>query len=135
MTFIEKMMSTLENDEAMFSTQIETTAGTREDYVSPGNFPLEKLQFMLEDWDQEDLYTKDELMDYAHELWKTADQFEQELKNSLNVHEQEMKMVKFSSAMRTEWIKHKTSMYITTLEEALRYVIIICVKFAVVKAI
>ena len=43
-------------------------------------YPLERLQGMLEEWDNQEITTKDEIMDYAHELWKTASQFEKELK-------------------------------------------------------
>lgn len=75
---------------------------------------------MLEDLDNQDISTKDELMDYAHELWKTTSQFEKELKHSLKGHELEMKKLKFSTATRIEWIKHKTSYHITVHEEALR---------------
>ena len=75
---------------------------------------------MLEEWDNQEITTKDELMDYAHELWKTAHQFEKELQNSMKGHEMQMKKLKFSSTTRIEWIKHKTSNYITVLEEALR---------------
>ena len=75
---------------------------------------------MLEDLDSQDISTKDELMEYAHELWKTTSQFEKELKHSLKGHELEMKKLKFSTATRIEWIKHKTSYYITVHEETLR---------------
>ena len=74
----------------------------------------------LENWDQEMLPTKDEIMDDAHELWKTAQQFEKELQTSLKGHELEMQRLKFSSSSTIEWIKHKSSTYITGLEEALR---------------
>ena len=119
MTHIEKMIDSWENDEAQFSTQIETTVGEKKDYLIPGNFPLEKLQHMLEEWDKQDIWTKEELMEYAHELWKTVEAFEQELKNSATVYDLHIKKLKFSGSTRVEWIKHKTNYYIMALEEAL----------------
>lgn len=117
---IEKMMGTLENDNAQITYKIETVESEKKHYNSIDALPLEKLQNMLEDWDKQEISTKDELMDYAHELWKTASQFEKELRTSLKGHEMELKKVKFQAATNVEWIKHKTETYITVLEEALR---------------
>ena len=83
-------------------------------------YPLQRLMVDLENWDQEMLPTKDEIMDYAHELWKTAQQFEKELQTSMKGHELEMQRLKFSSSSTIEWLKHKSSTYILSLEEALR---------------
>lgn len=80
MNHIERMIDGWENDEAQFSTQIDTWAGEKKELSTNGSIPLERLQNMLEDWDKQDVWTKDELMEYAHELWKTAEQFENELK-------------------------------------------------------
>lgn len=74
----------------------------------------------LEHWELEAIPTKDEIMDFATELWKTASEFEKELQTSMKGHEIEMQRLTVSSFQTIEWIKHKTDTYITALEEALR---------------
>jgi hypothetical protein len=118
--FIGRMMGSLENSNAQMASQIESVEGERKVYGGLESQPLEKLQAMLEEWEGQEMGTKDDIVDYAHELWKTAEQFEKELKNSMKGHEIEMKKLKFSYSTRIEWIKHKTSTHILALEEALR---------------
>jgi len=112
-------MGTLENDNAQITNQIETCESQKRVDTGLEYQPLERLQNMLEEWDNQDMGTKDDITDYAHELWKTTEKFEKELKNSMKGHEIELKKHKFSSATRIEWIKHKTSNYILSLEESL----------------
>lgn len=118
--YLDKMMGTFENDNAQISTQIEALEKEKKIYNELEGQPLDKLQNLLEEWDKQELETKEDLMDYANELWKTAKEFEKELKGSMKGHELEMKKLKFSSSNRLEWIKHKTNHLIIVHEEALR---------------
>lgn len=74
---------------------------------------------MLEEWDKQDFWSKEELMVYAHELWKTVEEFENELKHSTTFYDIQIKKLKFANSTRVEWIKNKTNNYILALEEAI----------------
>lgn len=80
MAYIEKMMDKIENDNEQITWHIEFAKRERKEFNKMDGYPLERLQGMLEEWDNQEITTKDEIMDYAHELWKTASQFEKELK-------------------------------------------------------
>ena len=74
---------------------------------------------MLEEWDKQDFWSKEELMVYAHELWKTVEEFENELKHSTTFYDIQIKKLKFANSTRVEWIKNKTNNYMLALEEAI----------------
>jgi hypothetical protein len=118
--YIEKLMGTFVNDTAQLSTQIEAIEKEKKTHIGLDGQPLEKLQNLLEEWDRQEIETKEDLTVYANELWKTAKEFDKELRGSLKGHELEMKKLKFSSSNRFEWIKYKTNYLIDVHEEALR---------------
>ncbi|CAI2359557.1 unnamed protein product [Moneuplotes crassus] len=120
MEYIDRMIDKMEHDSETIKLHIDHAKKERRELGGMESYPLERLQNMLHEWDNQDMCTKDEIMDYAHELWVTVGQFEKELKKSTKGHELELEKVKYTLRSRIEWIKYKSHLHISALEEALR---------------
>eukprot|EP00347_Sterkiella_histriomuscorum_P013592 403364126 len=112
---IEEINHDMEQSIAIFMADSEQTSIENK---QPGN----KIQNMLESWEAEiknKCWSKDELENYAGELWLTADQFEKDLQDDVKGFDLEKQMIIKFYRQRIDQQKLKTGMFIEALETAL----------------
>ena len=100
MNSIDELINGLEHDNEEFEQEVEMLEASFEENRSNYKPPLEKLELMLQEWSAEELYTHDDLVKFATELWKSREEFEKELRATARGAELELKKIKATHERR-----------------------------------
>ena len=109
MSSIDGLINGLERENEDFENEVGTIEASLESQRLGQKQPLEKLERMLHEWDDEERYTQDDIVKFANELWTTTADFERELRDSAKGFEIELKMAREQHTRREEQLKKKTS--------------------------